>query len=98
MLYCHNDNYSLYLHQKFKTYLNMSAKKGKWTERFNQKNDFDFTVSRVTVTRVAYARVTKLIPITKFSLFGITVTEAMKIAGSFNTLADHVCMITLIEE
>lgn len=57
----------------------MSAKKQKWTERFNQKNDFDFTVSRVIVTRVAYARVTKLIPITKFSLFGITVTEAMKI-------------------
>jgi len=28
----------------------MSAKKGKWTERFNQKNDFDFTVSRVIVT------------------------------------------------
>ena len=76
----------------------MSVKKGKWTERFNQKNDFDFTVSRVIVTRVAYARVTKLIPITKFSLFGITVTEAMKIARSFNTLVDHVCMITLIEE
>lgn len=75
----------------------MSAKNGKWTERFNQKNDFDFTVSRVIVTRVAYARVIKLIPITKFS-FGITVTEAMKIARSFNTLADHVCMITLIEE
>ena len=54
----------------------MSAKKGKWTERFNQKNDFDFTVSRV----------------------GITVSEAQKIARSFNTLADHVCMITLIEE
>lgn len=86
------------MQQKFKTYLNMSAKKGKWIERFNQKNDFDFTVSRVIVTRVAYARVTKLIPITKFSLFGITVTEAMKIARSFNTLADHVCMITLIEE
>ena len=76
----------------------MSAKKGKWTERFNQKNDFDFTVSRVIVTRVAYTRVAKLIPITKFSLFGITVTEDMKIARSFNTLVDHVCMITLIEE
>lgn len=76
----------------------MSAKKGKWTERFNQKNDFDFTVSRVIVTRVAYARVTKLIPITKFSLFGITVSEAQKIARSFNVLSDHVCMITLIEE
>ena len=86
------------MQQKFKTYLNMSAKKRKWTERFNQKNDFDFTVSRVIVTRVAYARVTKLIPVTQFSLFGITVSEAQKIARSFNTLADHVCMITLIEE
>ena len=86
------------MQQKFKTYLNMSAKNGKWTERFNQKNDFDFTVSRVIITRVAYARVTKLIPITKFSLFGITVTQAMKIARSFNTLSDYVCMITLIEE
>lgn len=51
------------MQQKFKTYLNMSAKKGKWTERFNQKNDFDFTVSRVIVIRVAYSRVTKLIPV-----------------------------------
>lgn len=86
------------MQQKFKTYLNMSAKKGKWTERFNQKNDFDFTVSRVIVTRVAYSRVTKLIPVSQFSLFGITVSEAQKIARSFNTLADHVCMITLIGE
>lgn len=76
----------------------MSAKKQKWTERFNQKNDFDFMVSRVIVTRVAYSRVTKLIPVFQFSLFGITVSEAQKIARSFNTLADHVCMITLIEE
>lgn len=86
------------MQQKFKLYLNMSAKKQKWTEHFNQNHDFDFTVSRVIVTRVAYTRVTKLIPVTQFSLFGITVTEAMKIARSFNTLADHVCMITLIEE
>ena len=76
----------------------MSAKKGKWTERFNQKSDFDFTVSRVIVIRVAYSCVTKLIPVFQFSLFGITVSEAQKIARSFNTLADHVCMITLIEE
>lgn len=76
----------------------MSTKKGKWTERFSQKNDFDFTVSRVLVTRIGAVRATKLIPITKFSLFDITVTEAMKIARSFNTLADHVCIITLIEE
>ena len=42
--------------------------------------------------------VTKLIPVSQFSLFGITVSEAQKIARSFNTLVDHVCMITLIEE
>lgn len=76
----------------------MPAKKQKWTERFNQKNDFDFTVSRVVVSRVNCTRVTKLIPVTQFSLFGITVTEAQKIARSFNVLSDHVCMITLIEE
>lgn len=76
----------------------MSAKKQKWTERFNQKNDFDFTVSRVVVSRVNCTRVTKLIPVTQFSLFGVTVTEAQKIARSFNVLSDHVCMITLIEE
>lgn len=76
----------------------MSAKKQKWTERFNQNHDFDFTVSRVIVTRVAYARVTKLIPVTRFSLFGITVSEAQKIARSFNVLSDHVCMLSLIEE
>lgn len=71
-------------------------------EKFNMKmeferlRDFDFTVSYVRVFRSNGNRVTKLIPVNQFSLFGITVVQARSIVRSFNLLPNYICTTSLI--
>lgn len=53
---------------------------------FEKLRDFDFTVSYVRVVLSNGNRVTKLIPVNQFSLFGITVVQARSIGIEFFSL------------
>lgn len=65
---------------------------------FEKLRDFDFTVSYVRVVRFNGNRVTKLIPVNQFSLFGITVVQARNIVRSFNLLPNYICITSLISD
>lgn len=65
---------------------------------FEKLRDFDFTVSYVRVVRSNGNRVTKLIPVNQFSLFGITVVQARSIVRSFNLLPNYICTTSLISD
>ena len=65
---------------------------------FEGKHDFDFTVSYVLTSVVAGRRITTMYPVNTFSLFGITILEARKIAKSINVLPQYICTITLITD
>ncbi|MFR8657661.1 MAG: hypothetical protein ACLVE2_15680 [Bacteroides caccae] len=65
---------------------------------FEKLRDFDFTVSYVRVFLSNGNRVTKLIPVNQFSLFGITVVQARNIVRSFNLLPNYICTISLISD
>lgn len=65
---------------------------------FEEKRDFDFTVSYVLTSVVAGRRVTVLKPVNSFALFGITVREARNIVRSINVLPQYICTITLITD
>jgi hypothetical protein len=54
---------------------------------FEKLRDFDFMVFYVRVFLSNGNRVTKLIPVNQFSLFGITVVQARNIVRSFNLLS-----------
>ena len=62
---------------------------------FEKLRDFDFMVFYV---RSNGNRVTKLIPVNQFSLFGITVVQARNIVRSFNLLSHYVCTTSLISD
>ena len=65
---------------------------------FEKLRDFDFTVSYVRVVLSNGNRVTKLIPVSQFSLFGITVVQARSIVRSFNLLPNYICTTSLISD
>ena len=65
---------------------------------FEEKHDWDFTISLVSSSVFAGRRVTILKPVNAFALFGITVVEAQKIAKSINVLPQYICTITLITD
>lgn len=65
---------------------------------FEEKHDFDFTVSYVLTSVVAGRRITTLYSVNTFSLFGITVREARNIAKSINVLSQYICTTTLITD
>ena len=71
-------------------------------EYYNMKTEFekhfDFTVSYVRVVLSNGNRVTKLIPVNQFSLFGITVVQARSIVRSFNLLPNYICTTSLISD
>lgn len=67
-------------------------------QAFEEKRDFDFTVSYVLTSVVAGRRITTMYPVNTFSLFGITILEARKIAKSINVLPQYICTITLITD
>ena len=58
---------------------------------FAKLRDFDFMVLLCLVCFLSNGnRVTKLIPVNQFSLFGITVVQARNIVRSFNLLSHYV--------
>lgn len=65
---------------------------------FEKLRDFDFMVFYVRVFLSNGNRVTKLIPVNQFSLFGITVVQARNIVRSFNLLSHYVCTTSLISD
>lgn len=65
-------------------------------EAFEEKHDWDFSICYVSTSVCAGRRITVLHPISTFSLFGISVLEARKIAKSIDTLSQYVCIIDKI--
>ena len=65
---------------------------------FETKSDWDFTINLVRVTREYGVRITHLIPVHRFTLFGVTVIEARKITKSINVLPQYICTLTKIDE
>lgn len=78
----------------------MSTKFEKYNMKteFEKLRDFDFTVFYVRVFLSNGNRVTKLIPVNQFSLFGITVVQARNIVRSFNLLLNYICTTSLISD
>ena len=75
-----------------------SREKYNMKTEFEKLRDFDFTVSYIRVFLSNGNRVTKLIPVNQFSLFGITVVQARNIVRSFNLLPNYICTISLISD
>ena len=67
-------------------------------EAFEAKCDWDFTINFVRVIRRNGGRITCLIPVHRFTLFGVTVIEARKITESINVLPQYICTLTKIDE
>ena len=67
-------------------------------EAFEAKCDWDFTTNFVRVIRRNGGRITCLIPVHRFTLFGVTVIEARKITKSINVLPQYICTLTKIDE
>ena len=64
---------------------------------FEEKHDWDFTISFVSSSVFAGRRVTVLHPVSTFSLFGISVIEASKISKSIS-VPQYICTTTLITD
>lgn len=74
------------------------CKKYNMKEAFEAKCDWDFTINLVRVTREYGVRITYLVPVHRFTLFGVTVIEARKITKSINVLPQYICTLTKIDE
>ena len=67
-------------------------------QAFEEEHDFDFDVNAVFVSCITGRRVTKFTNVGRFSVFGITISEARRIAKSINVLPQYICTITLITD
>lgn len=65
---------------------------------FEENHDFDFCISMVFTTVQNGVRIKKIVPVHRFTLFAVRVSEARKIANSINVLPQYICTTTLITD
>lgn len=65
---------------------------------FEEKHDWTFHLYKCSSRVENYRRITVLTEVDTFSLFGLTVIEARKIAKSINVLPHYICEVLKYNE